>query len=588
MARFEGGGMAKSTKPGGFQSMAADGLYLGSSKGDQLKADSLLGTRMSGLAGNDVIIGYAGDDRFDGGEGADDVNGGSGNDLLLGGDGSDKLSGGTGTDELWGDLALTVVVPGHGQISTVTFAASYDVGDVVKVLFNGLEYTQTITSTASYAFDDANFAGLAAALIAANVTVDMSGSTATFTDSDADATSGSFTVSGDVTDVAATPHVVMLDLAAASVASDNGQFVVTIDGVEYASSLTDGVQVQDDILAGLVASHGAAILAQTGGTLSYDASLDQLILTGPSEGTSLALGSGFNGQAYTLTDPTNETNQLVVSKVSGNTGTDDGSITFSSANFSDITEIFTGNSASQVANEIASNAALQTHFTMTVSDGTVTMVWKTTGDVANLTFIENAVGAGMDFTLQITPGSDGTLTADGSAITMDTVTVGVTVTDHDAPASATTQEAADPTSYVDVGTLFADLLSGGAGADKFVLLANGSQNMLAEQVFDTISDIDLDADTIGLTFAIAGIAGPATVAGATLADSIQTLFDSGGALENAANTAAMVDYLGTFYMVATSDGGTSFGSDDVIVKLTGVAGTLDTSDFYFVSEAPIV
>lgn len=580
MSRFEGGEKAKSTKPGGYVE-DVNGILQGSEYGDQMKADPLLGSRMSGMGGNDVMIGYAGNDRFHGGEGNDDLNGGGGDDLLIGGDGSDKLDGGDGSDELWGDDAVTLLVGGQGQISTLTFAASYDVGDVIKVVFDGIEYTQTITSTTAYSFDPANFTGgiggLASALAAANVTVTGSSGTVTFTDADANATDGSFTLSGAVVDAAATRHEVALDLAAASVKDNLSKLVVTINGVSYESPLTDATNKQDEVLAQFVATHGAAILAQTGGSVTYDATEDQLILTGPADGTSLSLGTGFSAQVYTNTAPTAESNALTVTKADNTNG----SITFQHASFAaDITVSYTHDAAPLVAQTIASNAALQTYFHMTVAGSVVTMVWKTTGEIADLVVTDDTNGTGgMNFALAITQGTNGTPVADGLPISMTTLAVGVPVTDHDDPTYALTQTAIDPTVFVEATELHADVLTGGSGADKFIVLTKSGVNMLTAGVFDTITDLDFDADSLWLGFEIDTIAAPATISGLTLVDAVQTLFDPGGALAGAGQTAGLFSYGGVSYLVATNGGGSSFGDDDVIVKLTGVAGSIDAADF---------
>lgn len=57
---------------------------------------------ISGLGGNDAIVGDAGNDTLDGGTGNDAIVGGAGNDTLDGGEGNDLLSGGDGNDSLEG------------------------------------------------------------------------------------------------------------------------------------------------------------------------------------------------------------------------------------------------------------------------------------------------------------------------------------------------------------------------------------------------------------------------------------------------------------------------------------------------------
>jgi hypothetical protein len=141
---------------------------------------------------------------------------------------------------------------------------------------------------------------------------------------------------------------------------------------------------------------------------------------------------------------------------------------------------------------------------------------------------------------------------------------------------------------MDVGVLYADLLAGGTGADKFVILTNGEQNMLTAKLFDTITDLNLGADTIGLAFAVDSIATSSAITGGTLAAAVQTLFNVGGVLRDAGQTAGIFTYGIDAYLVMTDEGGTSFGADDAIVKITGVTGTLDTTDFYVVSTAAVI
>jgi Ca2+-binding RTX toxin-like protein len=78
-----------------------------------LSADT--GGSMSGLGGNDHLIGGDGNDSLYGGDGSDVLEGGLGNDLLVGGAGSDFLSGGEGNDTLVGGAGDDVMTGGAGQ-----------------------------------------------------------------------------------------------------------------------------------------------------------------------------------------------------------------------------------------------------------------------------------------------------------------------------------------------------------------------------------------------------------------------------------------------------------------------------------------
>jgi len=179
-----------------------------------------------------------------------------------------------------------------------------------------------------------------------------------------------------------------------------------------------------------------------------------------------------------------------------------------------------------------------------------------------------------------------TFTAAGAATTDEQ---SLTATDAETPYQAGTVAGAD---------LEADVLTGGTGNDIFVVLnSNTGQNMLTDDVFDTITDLNLGEDSIALQFEISAIATEETiVAGETgelsLADAVALLFADAGVLHEESNTAMILHYQygwdGTVYaysdayLVAANGAGDVFGTDDAIVKITGVVGTLDTLDFVLV------
>ncbi|MBK1724537.1 DUF4347 domain-containing protein [Thiocystis violacea] len=94
-----------------------------------------IGERLYALAGDDVINGYGGDDLIDGAEGNDNLAGGPGNDTLLGGLGNDRLGGGFDDDILDGgegdDLFAAnpagndTLIGGNGN-DTADYSASTD------------------------------------------------------------------------------------------------------------------------------------------------------------------------------------------------------------------------------------------------------------------------------------------------------------------------------------------------------------------------------------------------------------------------------------------------------------------------------
>ncbi len=76
---------------------------------------------LRGYAGNDMLLGQAGDDVLEGGAGSDLLDGGSGNDTVRGGDGTDWLNGGGGIDQLLGGSGVDTYVfgAGSGQVAIV-------------------------------------------------------------------------------------------------------------------------------------------------------------------------------------------------------------------------------------------------------------------------------------------------------------------------------------------------------------------------------------------------------------------------------------------------------------------------------------
>lgn len=65
--------------------------------------NSLAGSELYGLWGNDVLTGGAGDDTLKGDEGNDRLTGGAGSDHMNGGSGNDILNGGGGKDNMYGE-----------------------------------------------------------------------------------------------------------------------------------------------------------------------------------------------------------------------------------------------------------------------------------------------------------------------------------------------------------------------------------------------------------------------------------------------------------------------------------------------------
>jgi Ca2+-binding RTX toxin-like protein len=75
---------------------------IGTAGADTIEAVYLLGDRIDGLGGNDVLIGDMGNDELFGGAGHNTIYGNGGNDYIVGGDG-DVLYGGDGNDTIYGN-----------------------------------------------------------------------------------------------------------------------------------------------------------------------------------------------------------------------------------------------------------------------------------------------------------------------------------------------------------------------------------------------------------------------------------------------------------------------------------------------------
>lgn len=128
------------TFSGLFERFDQDIVYTGAKQGTA-GADTLSGSRVFGLGGNDTLTGTSGSDLLYGGSGDDRLDGRGGNDRIYGGEGDDRLTGGGGRDLLNGGLGddLFVVdasLPGHVTIED--FRLSDVERDTIRITNSGI------------------------------------------------------------------------------------------------------------------------------------------------------------------------------------------------------------------------------------------------------------------------------------------------------------------------------------------------------------------------------------------------------------------------------------------------------------------
>ncbi|MCB1802732.1 MAG: tandem-95 repeat protein, partial [Gammaproteobacteria bacterium] len=114
------------------------------------------GVTISGLAGDDVLVGTDLDDTLDGGAGVDQLRGDAGNDILVGGSGNDILTGGAGADTFaWN--AMDGGTAGFPSIDTITDFNLAD-GDALDLhdLLQDEELSGDLTAYLSFEVDGAD------------------------------------------------------------------------------------------------------------------------------------------------------------------------------------------------------------------------------------------------------------------------------------------------------------------------------------------------------------------------------------------------------------------------------------------------
>ena len=508
------------------------------------------------------------------------ITGGAGDDTLNGGVGKDVIVAGAGDDNVSGDIIT--LIPGTGgapiaQQSTVTIA-NEEIGDQFTVTVSGTPYTVTSTTGS-----DAT-ALLAAAIGTAGGAIATSTATSTTVLTlDGLATGDFFTVGADAVNRAAAPESSTVSFAnevydAGDVAS------VTINGATYSFTVPandDGVDVINNGLVGVINAGGQMTASVSGNTIEL---------------------TGVTTNDYTVTAALADGGTAIVAVPSVLTITPTGfdasesiAVTLGGATYSVgfVADLSTSLSNFVVAHGAAIDAA---------TGGTLAA----TGTALTIT---NPLGSG----LAITSGTGAILAGDGGSVTVDYVPGNVArpLTDNSDPGFVDNLPATagidDQTASVDTptpgqasadqyigGAAAADILTGGDGKDTFWLLS-GSNGWDGSSftTMDTITDLNLGGatailgvDTINLSSAVFGAFGATdlinagtslAMTGPNLGGAVQALFNAGGALNGSLNDVGLFTYGTDTYLIAT-DNAAGLDANDVIVKVTGVTGTLDLSD----------
>ncbi|MEY4717701.1 MAG: hypothetical protein RL563_319 [Pseudomonadota bacterium] len=530
---------------------------------------------------DDFLVGYNGVAR--------NVEGLNDNDIMLGFDGKDTLLGD----------AYYIGGADRSQITAITFAGSYDAGDVIKVTFNDVEYSYTVPDSPSHTD---------ISVILNDLALFISG------DSNLDTDLGVAGVAYSVSDAVLSLESTAPDSFTLSAAVDN---VVADPTTVYVSTFDNTVDPDDNDLVSVIV--GGKLYTSTSGK-DADASLtdiaDQLNVDG--------ISSAYDADTDTLTtdvavDFAIRTDNDAYRKVEINKGGD-------TAVFKDVKSATTGDLLIVTVNGVTftqevtvvgeatdANQLLAVQAALTLMEADIDAHFE--GDVASLS-TNNKDSVSIVFADTETYNIDIALDYRFSRIDDQPVfsTEVDSPSDQSNPTVNTTQEALfaigeEGVIYAD-GDLASDTLIGGCDADTYVILTNpdvyddsevpvlltDGQNMLTEEVYDTIVGLDLSesGDYIALNSSVDTVLDGSLETfdeGATLEEAVNSLFgvDNLFATDtDDVNVATIITFEGEDYLIALgADRGEvpGFGQDDVIVKVTGYVDTLNTDDFLLATDS---
>jgi Ca2+-binding RTX toxin-like protein len=542
-----------------------DTLY-GGNDNDTLKGDTgndyLSGDEgndyLYGDEGNDTLIGGTGDDTLNSGIGNDSLNGGAGNDILVGGsdnDGLDILAGGVGDDNYGVYSSDTVVVEGVGSGADTIWT------EVNQILGANIENLYLVGSINGTGNNDNNFI---AGYGAGDNFISGLGGNDTLVGGD-----GNDTINGGA------DNDFLIGSAGNDVLEGSGDNV----GLDtFAGGAGDdvygvyslGTVIVEDAVAGT-----DTVWTTVNQTLS--ANIENLYLVGATNG----IGNNDNNLIIGY-----QAGDNVISGLGGNDTLDggDGNDTLNGGTGNDY---LIGGAGNDVLADSGDTVGLDTFVGGAGDDiygiyssGTVIIEDAIVGIDTVWTNVNQTLSANIE-NLYLVGAVNGTGNSGNNII------VGYEAGDNSISGLDGNDllDGGDGQDSLNGGD-GSDTLSGGSGADTFAFQFGQSSNLLT----DRITDFTINADKISL-FGLAGIAASAptsfsrandnTTATTLLAlaqdvyadgavGSAQELVNGGAAIV----TATGVGIAGTYLIIDDSVAG--FSSNDLVVNITGLSGTLPT------------
>jgi hypothetical protein len=531
------------------------------------------------------------------------ITGGKGNDNLTGGDGKDVIVGGDGNDRISGD-AYTFI-PGTGgpaipQVSTVTIA-NEEAGDQFTVTINTTSYPVTSTGPGTAAGLLATAIGNAGGVLSTPATA--AGNVVTLT---GPANGSAFTVTTATQNFAGTPatqEISTVTIPNSYVPDADDTISFDINGITFSGLMGQPVAAQVAAIVAAVTAAGqmTATSAVVGGntviTLTGNTPGQNYTVNNPSLGANAATPAVAQVDTITLDDG-----------AGGNNDLDPGDIIQVIINGHTVNYTITGTAATDANGLVNAINAAGLGVTAAFVDNGGAGLSANDGDQVTLT--ANTAGTPFTAAIQVNGAAPAemtiaTTTANVVATTTQNPATIVGILDN-SPAAAVPAGINDQTATVATipgqasadqyipGAANADILTGGAGNDEFLLLSGSNGwNGTSFTTMDTITDLNLGGatailgvDKIVLSSLVFNPFGPTdlinagtplAMTGPNLGAAVQALFNAGGALNGSLNDVGLFTYGADTYLIVT-DNNAGFGPNDVIVKVTGVTGTLDLSD----------